>query len=158
MQQFGCSAATTEGPTGTDCSLSLIGTADAVDVENSTDAAQPMVCLGSGLPALSKKMVAKILANEYIDFTKVPPAKGKGRTMPQWLEGQVIVVQEADLLQMRRIIPDLATWLQCFALYVATLTSKYPKSFPELMAYRTLIARESQKYRWPSWVIYKQNF
>ena len=67
-------------------------------MEGSTDAAQPMICLGSGLPALPKKLVAKILANEYIDFSELPPGKGKGRTMPQSLEGQVIVVQAADLL------------------------------------------------------------
>ena len=59
-----------------------------------------------------------------------------------------------DLLQARRIIPDLATWLQCFVPYVATLASKYPKKVPELMAYQTMIARASQKYRWPSWVDY----
>lgn len=158
IQQFGSSGVGAEGPTETDCSLSLIRAPDAADAEGSMEAAQPMICLGSGLPALSKKLVAKILANEYIDFSELPPAKGKSRTMPQSLEGQVIVVQAADLLQARRIIPDLATWLQCFALYVATLASKYPKKVPELMAYQTMIARASQKYRWPSWVVYDQNF
>ena len=70
-----------------DCSLSLTRIGDVVDMESSTDAAKPMFCLGSGLPALSKKMVAKILANEYIDISELPPARGKGSTMPQSLEG-----------------------------------------------------------------------
>ena len=99
IQQFGTSSVTVKGPTATDCSLSLIRAANAVDIESSIDAAQPMICLGSGLPALSKKIVAKILANEYMDFSELPPAKGKGHTIPQSLEGQVIVVQAADLLQ-----------------------------------------------------------
>ena len=28
---------------------------------------------------------------------------------------QIIVVQAAELMQARKIIPDLATWTQCFA-------------------------------------------
>ena len=114
--------------------------------------------LGSGLPIVPKKLVTKILANEYVNFVELPPAKGKGRTMPQSLEGQVIVVQAADLLQARKIIPDLATWLQCFSLYVATLAPKFPDRIAERMSYQTIIAKTSQRYRWPSWVVYDQNF
>ena len=36
-----------------------------------------MVMLGVGLPALPKKLVDKIEAGEYIDFTELPPARGK---------------------------------------------------------------------------------
>lgn len=69
--------------------------------------------VGVGLPALPKKLVERIRAN---DFADLPPAKGKSRSLPQSLEGHVIVVQAADLTQPRRVIPDLATWSQCFAL------------------------------------------
>ena len=118
----------------------------------------PLVTMGTGLPALPKKLVAKILANEYIDFAELPPARGKTRPASQALEGQVIVVQAADLLQTRKIIPDLATWLQCFSLYVATIATKFPGRVPELMAYQMIIAKASQRYRWPSWIVYDQNF
>ena len=114
--------------------------------------------MGSGLAAIPKKLVAKILVKEYIDFAELPPAKGKGRPMPQSLEGQIIVVQAADLLQTRKIIPDFATWVQCFSLYSATLASKFPERIQELMTYQTTIAKASRKYRWPSWVVYDQNF
>ena len=83
----------------------------------------PLVTVGSGLPALSKKLIARVLVNEYIDFAELPPAKGKGRPMPQLLEGQIMVVQAAELMQARKIIPDLATWTQCFTIYAATLCS-----------------------------------
>lgn len=56
-----------------------------------------------------------------IDFSELPPAKGRGRQASQSLDGQVVVVQAADLLQSRRIIPDLATWTQCYALYVTVV-------------------------------------
>ena len=74
----------------------------------------PLVPTGAGLPALPKKLILKIRANEYIDFADLPPAKGKMRAIPQGLEGQVIVVQ-AEHLQTKKLIPDLSTWMQCFA-------------------------------------------
>ena len=119
---------------------------------------QQLVSVGMGLPSLPKKMVDRIQANEYIDFAKLPPARGKSRPTPQAMDGQVIVVQAADLLQARRVIPDLATWSQCYALYVAVLAPHQPTRLPELMSYQSLIARVSAKFRWPSWVVYDQNF
>jgi hypothetical protein len=125
---------------------------------NSLQPSIPLMTVGVGLPALPKKLVAKILANQYVDFAELPPAKGKSRPLPQGLEGQVIVVQAADLVQSRKIIPDLATWLQYFALYVAVLEKDSPQKVQELMAYQTAIAKASQKYKWPSWVVDDQNF
>ena len=61
-------------------------------------------------------------------------------------------------MQARKIIPGLATWVQCFSIYVATLSAKYPARMPELMAYQTIIAKASQRYRWANWVVYDQNF
>ena len=50
--------------------------------EGSADQA-PLVQLGPGLPALPKKLVGKIEAEEYVDFNELPPAKGKGRPLSQ---------------------------------------------------------------------------
>ncbi len=119
---------------------------------------QPTLCLVPGLPAITRRLAEKIRANKYIDFTELPPAKGKGKPVSHALEGQVIVVQAADLIQSRRIIPDLATWMQCFALYAAVLAVQQPERLPYLMAYQSLIARASLKYKWLSWLVYDQNF
>ena len=118
----------------------------------------PLVSAGAGLPALPKKMVERILANDYIDFSELPPAKGKVRSLPSGLEGQVVLVQAADLSQSKKLIPDLATWVQCFALYLAVLAPQQPSRIPDLMAYMSCIAKASQKYNWPSWLVYDQNF
>jgi hypothetical protein len=48
--------------------------------------------------------------------------------------------------------------VECFALYVAVVVIKLPERILELMAYQSTIAKVSQKYRWPSWIIYDQNF
>ena len=74
------------------------------------------------------------------------------------MRGQIVVVQAAELMQARKIIPDLATWVQCFSIYAATLSPKHPARMPELMAYQTIVAKASQRYRWPSLVVYDQNF
>lgn len=119
---------------------------------------QLSVCLGPGLPSLSKKLIDKIKAGEYIDFSELPPAKGKGRAVPQLGDGQIVVVQAADLMQSRKVIPDFATWSQCFALYTAVLALHHPERLPDLMGYMSLIARASKKYKWPAWVVYDQHF
>ncbi len=58
----------------------------------------------------------------------------------------------------RKTIPDLATWLQCFGIFTAVVAAARPKRVPELMAYQAIIAKASQTYRWPSWVVYDQAF
>lgn len=40
------------------------------------------------------------------------------------------------------------------SIYVATLATKFPERIAELMSYQTIIAMTSQKYRWPSWIVY----
>ena len=103
-----------------DLLLSKLGTG------NNPQPPTPLIPIGSGLPALPKKMLVKIVANAYNDFTELPPPRGKGRPVPQSLEGQIIMVQAAELLQARNIIPDLATWIQCYSLYAATMATTLP--------------------------------
>ena len=114
--------------------------------------------MGCGLPAIPKKLAEKIVAGEYIDFSELPPAKGKGKSAAQSYEGQIVVVQATDLVQSRRLVPDLATWTQCFGLITAVLAKHQPGKVADLMAYLAIISKASQKYRWPSWVIYDQHF
>ena len=100
-------------PTGSSASLAggsqALSLADAAKTPEDEAKSGPLVPIGAGLPALPNKLVAKIRANEFIDFAELPPAKGKMRSFPQGLEGQVIVVQAEDLLQAKKLIPDLAT-------------------------------------------------
>ena len=41
-----------------------------------------------------------------MDFNELPPAKGKGQSISQTLEGQIVVVQAAGLMQTRKAIPE----------------------------------------------------
>lgn len=79
-------------------------------------------------------------------------------SIPQAVEGQIVVIQAADLMESRKLIPDLATWIQCFSIYTAVITTKEPERVKNLLAYTLLIAKCSLKYKWPSWVVYDLNF
>ena len=68
------------------------------------------------------------------------------------------MVRAEDLSGSRKMIPDLATWLQCFALYMAVLADKEPDPTGNLLAYMVTITKASMKYSWLSWVVYNQNF
>ena len=104
------------------------------------------------------KLAERIWAGEFVDFCELPPAKGRARPVTGSMEGQLILVQAAYLYQTKKLIPDLATWSQCFALFTANIAVKQPKRIPDLPTYMATIAKASQKYRWSSWLVYDQNF
>ncbi len=41
---------------------------------------------------------------------------------------------------------------------MAVATSRYPARVPNLIGYMLNIVRVSQKYKYPAWVVYDQNF
>ena len=45
--------------------------------EQESSTSRQWISVGVGLPALPQKVIDRIRANEYIDFTELPPAKGK---------------------------------------------------------------------------------
>ena len=54
------------------------------------------------------------------------------------------MVQAEDLLQTKKLIPDLSMWIQCFTLYAAVLAPHQPERVGDLMAYMTIIAKASK--------------
>ena len=46
------------------------------------------VPIGEGLPALPRNLLKKIRANDYINFTELPSAKGSPRSKPHLMEGR----------------------------------------------------------------------
>ena len=97
--------------------------------------ATKLVPTAPGLPALPKKLVERIVAGQYVDFTELPPAKGRVRALPSSEEGHIIVIRAENLAGCRKLIPDLATWLQCFCIYAAVIAEHEPDSTKSLFAY-----------------------
>jgi hypothetical protein len=94
-----------------------------------------VVTTGLGLPALPKKLVDRILADQYVDFADFPPAKGRTRPMPAAEESHIIVIRAEDINGARKLIPDLPTWVQCFNVYLAVILEREPSWTKSLLAY-----------------------
>ena len=112
---------------------------------------------GHGFPPIPKKLADHILAGEFVDLADLPPAKGKVRPLST-PEGSVLLVHAHDFMQQKWLILDLATWVQSFSLYTAVVCSKSPERLTDILRYMCQITRASQCFKWPSWVIYDQNF
>ena len=110
------------------------------------------------MPSLPKKMIDRIISGQYVDFSEFPPARGRVCSLPTTEEGHIGVVRAEDLLGTRKLIPDLATWLQCFCIYMAVVTEHEPDRVKPLLAYLSMIDKASAKFSWLSWVVYDQNF
>ena len=85
-------------------------------------------------------------------FCKIPAALSSD------VKGKIVLLQAADYVHSKKHIPDLATWIQCFAIYSAVLLTKYPERAQSLLMYSASISQLSKKFRWPSWIIYAQHF
>ncbi len=175
---------TSQRPTSTSLSSLLTGVLQPVtslagvlqpvtSVAGATGGLQPVPSLASsskamdtmvvapGVPALKRSLVDLILAGKYTDLGELPPAKGFGKApaaLSSDVEGKFVLLQAADYVHSKKHIPDLATWVQCFAIYSSVLLTKYPERAQSLLMYSATIARLSKKFRWPSWIIYDQYF
>ena len=50
-------------------------------------------------------MAKRILANDYADLEELPQVSGM-LSVPQSMEGQVIVIEAENLLELRKMIPE----------------------------------------------------
>ena len=116
--------------------------------------------MGYGIPSIPAKTKERILSGEYIDFAEFPPAKGRTcpLSFPSPEGNNIILVNAADLVQQKKLIPDIGTWVQCYTIYMGVICSSQPDRLPDLLGYLSQITRASQRYKWPSWVIFDQNF
>ena len=102
-----------------------------------------------------------IRADRYVDLGELPHAKGFSKpltSLSHCLEGQVVLIQAADLLHSKKVIPDYATWAQCVSIYTAVVLTAHPERASSLLTYNAAIAKLSKKFKWPSWIVYDHNF
>ena len=95
------------------------------------------------------------------DLTDLPPAKGLSKSLSaltNGLESNVVLVQAAEWAQSKKLIPDLSTWVQCFAIYAVVVLSAQPHRATSIVMYMYHIAKLSKQFQWPSWIIYVHLF
>ncbi len=90
-----------EAGVGSRPSLELAGASSRAPARSQT------VCIGAGLPSITRKLAEKIQANEYVEFADLIPAGGRSRVPTPHGDGQIMVIQAADLMTTRKVIPDL---------------------------------------------------
>ena len=86
-----------------------------------THTVRVLISINEKLLAILLKLLHKTWANKYIDFAELPLAKSKPRSLPHYLEGQVLLVQMQELDHNKKTIPDFTIWAQCFVLYAAAI-------------------------------------
>ncbi len=114
------------------------------------------IVVAPGLPALDRTMVELILAELFVDLAELPPAKGHAPAATN--RPLDSLTQPANPVKPKRLIPDLGTWVQCFSLYTAVLLTKHPHRATSIMLYQKNIGYLSQRFRWPTWVLYDYSF
>ena len=58
----------------------------------------------------------------------------------------------------RRQVTNITEWVQCYSIYVAVLTSKYPDKIQDLMGYQALIIEACMEYGSEAWLGYDRRF
>ena len=114
------------------------------------------VYIGEGLPPVPQKLAERIRRWEFIDMAELLPEfwgstpstkEPGGKPNPQQIAGR-----------RARRVTDIASWIQCFAVYVGIMAGSSPESVPELMAYLIQIVRVSQDFSGLAWVNYDLAF
>ena len=124
----------------------------------STSISNPLATF-PGTPALPPKLVQKITSRDYFDLADLLPDQILSSSGSS--NSTVVILPEsvyATHRRKRRQIPDIATWIQVYSIYMLVLGSAYPDQLPELIAYQLLIVQHSIKFEYPSWLRYDVDF
>ena len=111
--------------------------------------AKPFI-LSEGLPPVPAKVVTRILRGEFIDMAEL---------LCDNLEAQRRgALQDAPsstgVSRSRRKVPDLLSRVQCFSIYTAVVAGVFPERVHKLLAYQTLIIRETRRCGGKGWLAY----
>jgi len=104
--------------------------------------------LGEGLPALPKCTLERIWADEYVDFSDLPPARAKAILSAQQLaDRNILLVQLQEGPSTCKLILDFSTWVQCFAVYTVAVVIHNPDRLPNLLAYLLQTVKNAHKFK-----------
>ena len=123
-------------------------------VEGSTESA---FILSEALPVVPVKLVKRIQKAEYVDMAELlkDNMEAERRRM---LSDSAFPPTHFTNRPVRREIPDMLSWLQCFSLYAAVVASKYPEKAKELWAYQATLIGEARHCGGRGWLLYDSAF
>ena len=134
-----------EGPQADVLSLHFPVFGETGDEGNTTHRPVPVVGLGPDPGAAETKMVQRILKKgEFVDMAKLLKDNFEAERRRFVAEGTGGISHFTNR-QSRREVPNILSWLHCFSLYAAVVTSKYPEKTKELLAYQATIIAEARR-------------
>ena len=130
------------------------GSEDGRGVTAAKLVAEKPFILSEGLPPVPSRLVARILRGEFVDMAELL----RDNLEAYRRAGSSQSNQSTSGGRSRREIPHLLSWVQCFGVYMAVVTSKFPMRIRELLAYQTLIVREARRCGGRGWLAYDTHF
>lgn len=118
--------------------------------------ARPFV-LGESLPVVPAKLVRRILKGDYIDMSEFLKDNMEADRRRALMESDGAGSSFSNK-PLRREVPDLMSWLQCFSAYAAVVGSQYPEKAKELWAYQAMIIGEARRCGGRGWALYDSAF
>ena len=114
----------------------------------------PPFTLGEGLPPVPSKLVAKIHKGDFVDMAELL----RDNIEAERRRSQASNPDTPSSVPGRREVPDLFSWVQCFGVYAAVVSSKSPEKVQQLLAYQTMIVREARRCGGRGWLAYDTMF
>ena len=114
--------------------------------------------LGESLPVVPEKLVKKILKGDFIDMADLLKDNLEAERRRYSQEQGVGQPSYGQPPYYKREVPDMLSWLTCFSLYAAVITSKYPQKAKELWAYQAMMVSEQRRCGGRGWLLYDSAF
>ena len=104
--------------------------------------------LGDGFLPIPEKLTERICRCEYIDMSDLLPEF--------WLDQKAEegTAKRANRSTAKKRVQDINVLLQCYAVHIGVMATKFPNMVSELMVYMINILRESQEYQGLAWATY----
>ena len=119
------------------------------------DVHQPFI-MSEGLAPVPVKLVANILRGEFIDLAEL--LRDNVEALRRGTLQNPMAGDAPPAKCLRREIPDLLSWMQCFGTFMVVIASKRPDTLRQLLAYQTTIVREVRRYGGNGWLSYYTMF
>ena len=118
-----------------------------------TESSKPFF-LSKDMAPVPAKLVAKIHRSEFVDMAELLRDNLEVRRQ----EDNHEIPTSGESKRSRREIPDLISWVQCFGTYMAVVALKHPEKVRQMLAYQTMIVRESRRCGGRGWLSYDTMF
>ena len=117
------------------------------------------VSVGNGFPPLTKRLVERILALEFVDMADLRPAQWQEVLDPEPDPRRYVILPGLEVARAKKKpVKDIRTWSMCFKIYTATVGIKHPEMTSDMLAYMLHILRSHHEYEEPAWREYDVRF